>query len=507
MLAIYDHRTIFSDLALLGIWLFSLASLLKLHLLNGAWDNFLNKLMSFSIFHFIIVSFTLVWEDHVALLWASCILNSIATGDTLSVFNHVMLSCCILHVNEATSGWNLRWIEKLRLRLIVVFFLEGIKQVMCCILRSFNLFHLFPYILNVKVHYFLLVFDIEAGARITRPLYMPWWRHLLLRRCDHRFLRVYNGEFGVFIRASQVNLCDEGLSWVGRLHIFLLGGWELSLFRNMQISWRSHWLSSWFAEHLICIDFRHILYLFILLPVKLRLDLNSLHLFLAELLIIPAQLIFHSASCCLSGCIQPWNNFSHCRLVLYGPSWCAAYHPFVQLYGLIGYSWLPSGTHKLGLCLWWQKCLCVVSLLSAFGCLEVEGLWNRLFWWERIVLKHTFFDGWGFEGHSFCLWTIFGWGDFQDILIVTSWWHVTIKHIFKLLVLIINLIFDLSLKFLCDTLLQIFIETVLRGNTKLNRLLGLSRTLSWWFCEPTKLTHWGVVSQTTINFGLWNFRG
>jgi hypothetical protein len=103
MLTIDDHGAILCDLALFGVRLLAFATFLQLNLLHLAIDDLFYKLMSLVVSHLVIVCLSLIGKNNVALLWASGILDSVATGYTFSVLDYMMLSCSILHVNETPS--------------------------------------------------------------------------------------------------------------------------------------------------------------------------------------------------------------------------------------------------------------------------------------------------------------------------------------------------------------------------------------------------------------------
>jgi len=127
MLTVDDNRAVLCDLSLVRMRFFLLATLFQLNLLYCTRDDLLNKLMGFAVLHFIVVSLSFIREDHITLLWASCILDSVSSFDTLSIFDHMMLGRSIFHVNQ-TPGWrDFLSIEKIRLRLIIILFLECIE--------------------------------------------------------------------------------------------------------------------------------------------------------------------------------------------------------------------------------------------------------------------------------------------------------------------------------------------------------------------------------------------
>ena len=148
-LAVYFDRTILRYFSLIWIWLFRLSAFLEFHLLYSTVNYFLNKLVSLPIFHFVIVSLTTIRQDHVALLRASSVLDGIATSYPLSIFDNMMLSCCVFHLDKSPSWRYLGGVKELRFWLIVVLILECIKEIMSSILGSLDIFHLFPDILNV----------------------------------------------------------------------------------------------------------------------------------------------------------------------------------------------------------------------------------------------------------------------------------------------------------------------------------------------------------------------
>lgn len=142
------------DRALVGRSL-QLALLFQLNFLNCGIDNLLHKLMGFAVFHFVVVYLSSIRQDHIRLLGASSILDLISTSDTLSVLYNMMLCGCVLHVNKTSCGRNLGLIKHLG-RLIKLV-LENILQLLSCILRTLDIFHFFPNVLNVQVHHIVLI--------------------------------------------------------------------------------------------------------------------------------------------------------------------------------------------------------------------------------------------------------------------------------------------------------------------------------------------------------------
>ena len=84
-------------------------------------------------------------------------------------------------MNQSSGRRDLLCVKEFWLRLIVVFLLECIEEVMCCILGSLDLLHLLPDLLDVEVNDLILVLDIEARAGIAASLDMPGRKRTLLR--------------------------------------------------------------------------------------------------------------------------------------------------------------------------------------------------------------------------------------------------------------------------------------------------------------------------------------
>jgi hypothetical protein len=167
MLAVYFDRAIFSDLSLLWIRLLHLAPVFKFDLFDLASYYLLNKLMSFVIAHLLIVGLAIGRKNDIALFWAGCVLDVIAAGNALSVFNHMMLGRRILHVNQTPSWRDLLGVEELGLGLIIILLLEGVEKVVCRVLGSLDFLHLLPDLFNVQVHDLVLILHIEARTTVT----------------------------------------------------------------------------------------------------------------------------------------------------------------------------------------------------------------------------------------------------------------------------------------------------------------------------------------------------
>jgi len=218
VLAVDYNRAILGDFALIGVRLFGFSSILELDFLYRTIDDLFHKLMSLPVFHLVVVSLAAVREDHIALLGAGSVLNGIAPSNTLPIFDDMVLSGRIFHLNKSASWRYLGGIEKLRFLLIVVFFLESIKEVMSRIFGSFYIFHLFPNLFNVKVHDVLFILHVKTGACIAQSLDMSW-RVLL---SSDRLLLLLGTTVVELIRlipigAPKVDLSHECLSGIGRL--------------------------------------------------------------------------------------------------------------------------------------------------------------------------------------------------------------------------------------------------------------------------------------------------
>jgi hypothetical protein len=149
--------------------------------------------MGLVVLDFFIVCLTSIWQDHIWLLRASCVLDSIPTSDPLSIFYNMMFGGSVLHINQTSSGRNLSLIEHLR-RLVLILVLERIKQLVCCILGSLDLFHFFPDLLDVQVHHIILVLQVYAVNRALSCLVgmrsvtlaglnrYDWWSLIKLRQ-------------------------------------------------------------------------------------------------------------------------------------------------------------------------------------------------------------------------------------------------------------------------------------------------------------------------------------
>jgi hypothetical protein len=100
-LSIYSHRTSLGDNAAVRIGLLPLTSLLQFDFLNLSVDDLFHKCVSILILILIVISLTLIGKDHIGLLRASCILDSVLTSDSFSVLYDMMLSRGIFHRNQS----------------------------------------------------------------------------------------------------------------------------------------------------------------------------------------------------------------------------------------------------------------------------------------------------------------------------------------------------------------------------------------------------------------------
>ena len=127
--------------------------------------------MGLVVLHFVIVCLTSIWQYHIWLFWASCVLDSIPTSDPLPIFYNMMFGGCVLHINQTSCGRNLWLIKHLR-RLVLILVLECIKQLVCCILGPLDIFHFFPDLLDVQVHHIILVLQVYAVKRALSCLFV-----------------------------------------------------------------------------------------------------------------------------------------------------------------------------------------------------------------------------------------------------------------------------------------------------------------------------------------------
>lgn len=162
--SIDSHRAFVCHFSSIGVWLKPLASgLLKLHSFDSRINDFCDQLMSVLIIELVIVGLSLMWEDHIWLLRAGCILDRISPSNPLPVLNNVVLCCSILHMNEP-SGWRLNaLIVVLRgFHGVRVLILESLEESIRCLLWATDFFHLLPYVFNVKVHHIFFWLQINA---------------------------------------------------------------------------------------------------------------------------------------------------------------------------------------------------------------------------------------------------------------------------------------------------------------------------------------------------------
>jgi hypothetical protein len=99
MLTVDYDRAILCYLSLVWISFPLLATLLQLNFLDCSGDDLLNKLMGFAVLHFVVVGFSFIRKDHITLLWTGCVLDGVSPFDTLPIFDNMMLSCGIFHMN------------------------------------------------------------------------------------------------------------------------------------------------------------------------------------------------------------------------------------------------------------------------------------------------------------------------------------------------------------------------------------------------------------------------
>lgn len=246
-------------------------------------------------------------------------------------------------------------------------------------------------------------------------------------------------------------------------------------------------------------------FIFILFPIKFSsVDIKSLLSFGESTKVVPAQLILYAcwALWCLRRWVQSRHNFC-CHLFF--PSCCSTWGTSsifaAQIYGRVWDRRFFPSTIKCLLGLTWLKVLCLIPFLRSFLSLEIEGFWHSLFWWQRIVLQNTFSYQWCLIFNSFSLRTINSIIYFQSAALyfrtrnsLSRWCQIILKHILYFLVLIVYLILNFSFKLFCDTLLEIFIKSILWWDTQLHRLLSIFGTLCWWFGYPSQFPHGGSTS-------------